>query len=54
MVWNGGKADVGGCMGVVIKRIPLFATCAGTDEGMNEVLSEMMVLCLKRSSVHLM
>ena len=48
MVGKGGKAAVGGCMGVVIKRIPLFATCTGTNEGMNEVMGEMMMPCLSR------
>ena len=41
-------------MGVVIKRIPLFAACTENNEGMNEVMGEMMVLCLVRTSMHLM
>ena len=32
---RGGKAAVGGCMGVVIKRIPLFATCTGMGNDEN-------------------
>ena len=51
MVGKGGKAAVGGCMGVVIKRIPLFATCTGTNEGMNEMMGEMMMPCLSRTFV---
>ena len=38
----GGKAAVGDCTGVVINRIPLFATCTGT-EGKKIMMNEVMV-----------
>ena len=40
-VGKGGKAAVGGCTGVVIKRIPLCATCTGMGKMM--MMNEVMV-----------
>ena len=41
MVGNGGKAAVGGCTDVVIKRIPLFAACTGMEKMM--MMNDVMV-----------
>ena len=53
---RGEKAAVGGCMGVVIKRIPLFATCTGTGNDENGEWCDgwMKMPCLSRTSVHWM
>ena len=39
----GGKAAAGGYWGVVMKRALPCATCTGTDEGLNDVMGEMMM-----------
>ena len=54
MVGEEGKAAAGCYWGVVMKRAPPCATCTGTDEGMNDVMGEMTIPCLVRTSVHLM
>ena len=54
MVGNGGKAAAGGYQEVVITEAHYVLPVTGTDEGMNDVMDEMTMPCLERTSVHLM